>query len=453
MNAKSTKNIFILEDEMNKRISLLLLIAILLGSLGVSAVSAQDATDLSLWVFVDRHGLFMQNQAARWNEVNPDRPINLTYEQIDYTQMHDNLLASLLVGMGAPDLADIEISKFATFTKGDIQLIELDDAIEPYRGDIIETRLAPYVANGHNYGIDYHLGSFVMYYNTGILSAAGVDVDSIRTWDDYIEAGKKVTQDTNGDGTPDVYMASVETSGVMTARGIMLMMGGGAYDAEGNLILNSEANVKALQFVQDLVHVHGIARPTSGGEHHSPDHFLDLVEGRIASLWMPQWYMTRFPDNMSSQLAAVEVIRPMPIFEEGGYTTTMGGGTGTAITNQIDPSKIELAKEFLAFAKLTYEANVALWTDLGFDPMRVDVYDDPALLITMDDFSGEVPFEYIKAGLANVAPEYTGPYYPEIATIMQTTMMYELIENKKSPQEVLDAAIAELQAMGADVGG
>jgi arabinosaccharide transport system substrate-binding protein len=163
--------------------------------------------------------------------------------------------------------------------------------------------------------------------------------------------------------------------------------------------------------------------------------------------------MTRFPDNMDSALAASAVVRPMPIFEEGGYTTTMGGGTGTVITNQIDPAKVELAKEFLAFAKLTYEANVALWTDLGFDPMRVDVYEDPALLITMDDFSGEVPFEYIKAGLGNVAPEYTGPFYPEIATIMNTTAIYELIENQADPAEVLSAVVAELAAMGAPVGG
>ena len=428
---------------------LLIIVSIILAP--ISATVAQDATDLSLWVFVDRHGLFMQAQAERWNELNPDRQINLTYEQIEYTAMHDNLLASLLVGVGAPDLADIEISKFATFTKGDIQLIPLDDAIEPYRGEIIESRLAPYFANGHNYGIDYHLGSFVMYYNTSILEAAGVDVDSIVTWDDYIEAGKKVTQDTDGDGTPDVYMTTIEVTGPHSTRGIMLMMGGGSYNADGELILDSEENVQALQFLQDLVHEHGIARPASGGNHHAPDHFVDLVEGRVASLWMPQWYMTRFPDNMSSELADSEVVRPMPIFEEGGYTSAMGGGTGTAITNQIAPEKIELAKEFLAFAKLTYEANVALWTELGFDPMRLDVYDDPALLIAMDDFSGEIPFTYIKAGLGNVAPEYTGPFYPEIATIIGTTMIYDLLENQASPEDVLAAAMSELEAMGADI--
>jgi arabinosaccharide transport system substrate-binding protein len=437
---------------MKKRFSLFLLVTILMALFGISMTQAQTATDLSLWVFVDRHGLFMQQQAERWNEANPDRPINLTYEQIDYTQMHDNLLASLLVGTGAPDLADVEIKKFATFTKGDIQFIPLDDAIDPYREDIIQSRLAPYTANGHNYGIDYHLGAFVMYYNTAILEAAGVDVDSIVTWDDYIEAGKKVTQDTDGDGTPDVYMATIETADIFSTYAIMLMMGGGTYNEAGEIILNSEENVEALQFIQDLIHVHGIARAVSGGNHHAPDHYLDLTEGRVASLWMPQWYMTRFPDNMASELAAVEVVRPMPIFEEGGYTTTMGGGTGTVITNQIAPEKVDLAKEFLAFAKLTYEANVALWTDLGFDPMRLDVYDDEALLITMDDFRGEVPFTFIKAGLGNVAPEYTGPYYPEIATIMSTTAIYDLIENQKAPEEVLAAAVSELEAMGAEVG-
>ena len=428
---------------------LIALVALLaLGSF--SAALAQDATELTLWVFVDRHGLYMQNQAARWNEAHPDRPIEIAYEQIDYTQMHDNLLAALLVGMGAPDLADVEIKKFATFTKGDIQFIPLNEVIDPYRADIIESRLAPYTANGNNYGIDYHLGAFVMYYNTGILEEAGVDVNSIKTWDDYIAAGQKVTRDTDGDGEIDVYMASIEVTDIFSAYALMLMNGGGTYNADGEIILEDPANVEALQFLQDLVHEHGIVRPASGGGHHSPDHFIDLVEGRIASLWMPQWYMTRYPDNMGSALADVAVVRPMPVFEEGSYTTTMGGGTGTAITNQIDSDKIALAAEFLAFAKLTYDANVLLWTDLGFDPMRLDVYDDEALLITMDDFSGEMPFRHIKAGLGKVAPEYTGPFYPEIAIIFQTTGLYDLIENQVAPEEVIANAVEELRAMGAD---
>ena len=88
---------------------------------------------------------------------------------------------------------------------------------------------------------------------------------------------------------------------------------------------------------------------------------------------MPQWYMTRFPDNMAALCGSV-IVRPMPIFEEGGFTTTMGGGTGTAVTDQTPAEEQELAKEFLAFAKLTPEAQKALWTDLGLRPLPR--YDD-----------------------------------------------------------------------------
>ncbi len=67
---------------------------------------------------------------------------------------------------------------------------------------------------------------------------------------------------------------------------------------------------------------------------------------------MPQWYMTRFPDNMPT-LCGSMIVRPMPLWEEGGFTTTMGGGTGTAVTDQTPAEEQALAKEFLAFAKLT----------------------------------------------------------------------------------------------------
>src|SRR6188472_1848566 len=95
------------------------------ATVGAPAV-AQTPTDLKLWVFVPRHGDFMVKQAGRWNEANPDRPINLTYENIEYNQMHDNLLAAFLAGSGAPDLVDIEIGKFARFAKDEANVHLLD---------------------------------------------------------------------------------------------------------------------------------------------------------------------------------------------------------------------------------------------------------------------------------------------------------------------------------------
>ena len=98
-----------------------------------------------------------------------------------------------MAGQGAPDLVDIEIGKFSTFvkTEDNVHLLDLTDTVAPYLPDLIATRMAPYQAYGKQLGIDYHLGAYLMYYNKALLDEAGIDPDAIKTWDDYVAAGKQ----------------------------------------------------------------------------------------------------------------------------------------------------------------------------------------------------------------------------------------------------------------------
>ncbi|HXV44886.1 MAG TPA: extracellular solute-binding protein, partial [Anaerolineae bacterium] len=345
------------------------------------AAEAQEVT-LTFWTFVDAHADYYLAQVERFNAEHPDMKVKLEPTVIPYNEMHDKLLIAFQSGTGAPDLADVEIAKFGTFLRGDIQFYDLSPIVEKHRKDLVETRLAPYEIEGKPYGIDTHLGAFVMYYNTEILDQAGVDVDSIKTWDDYIEAGKKVKE------TTGAWMTTVESTGRFTILGLMLENGGGTYDKDGNFILDSPANAEALQLASDLVHVHEIASISPGGQHHDPSYYEFMNQGKSASIWMPQWYMIRFKEFMPD-LKGKMVVRPMPAFKEGGFISTMGGGTGTTITKQIDPAKVEVAMEFLEFSKLTYDAQVQIWTVFGFDPFRLDVYDDPELQKPDEYFSNE----------------------------------------------------------------
>jgi arabinosaccharide transport system substrate-binding protein len=419
-------------------------LALVTASLGAATTIAQEPTDLSLWVFVPRHGDFMVKQAERWNEANPDRPINVTYENIEYNQMHDNLLAAFMAGQGAPDLVDIEIGKFARFakTEDNVHLLDLTDTVAPYLPDLVATRMAPYTAFGKQLGIDYHLGAYLMYYNRALLEEAGIDPDAIKTWDDWVAAGKQFEEH-----FPDKAWSTVETNSIFGAYGLMYTNGGHVYDADGNLVLNSPENAEALQFLADLVNVEGVAIPAPGGNHHAPEFYSAFLNGESAAFWMPQWFMTRFPDNMPDLCGSV-IVRPMPLWEEGGFTTTMGGGTGTAVTDQTPAEEQDLAKEFLAFAKLTPEAQKALYTDLGFDPFRPDVYEDPDLLVTDECFSGEVPFEIISSELGNVAPEYTGPLYPEARTVMEEQILDAVVNGGVPAADALTEAQSLTEAQG-----
>jgi arabinooligosaccharide transport system substrate-binding protein len=396
--------------------------------------------ELEFWTFVDNHANFLIQRAEEFNAQNDEYNILLRASTAEYAPMHDRLLIALQSGTGAPDLADIEIGRFATFMRGDIPLHPLTDVVDRHRSQLVEERLAPYQLDGVEYGIDYHLGAFVMYYNKDIMEEAGVDVDSIVNWDDYIEAGKQVVENT------DAMMTSIETVAPMSVMGLMKQNGGGIYDQNNELILDSPANVEALQLISDMVHVHGIAENPPGGEHHAPEYLEAFNSGQYASVWMPQWYMIRFTDLMPDTEGKI-LVRPLPEFEPGGFISTMGGGTGTAITNQIDDDKLEAAKQFLEFAKLTYDAQVALWTDLGFDPFRDEVYDDPALAEPDPWFGNEPVMANLQEMFDRLAPEYTGPRYPEATTQLAEVVAFQVVEENADPAQALAEATEVVRAL------
>lgn len=403
------------------------------------AAAAQEVT-LTFWTFVDAHADYYLAQMERFNAEHSDVKIKLEPTVLPYNEMHDKLLIAFQSGTGAPDLADVEIAKFGTFLRGDIQFHDLSPIVDKYRKDLVETRLAPYEIGGKPYGIDTHLGAFVIYYNKELLDQAGVDVDSIKTWDDYIEAGKQVKEKTGA------WMTTVESTGRFTVLGLMLQNGGGTYDKDGNFILDSPANVEALQLASDMVHVHEIATIAQGGDHHQPSYYEFMNQGKSASVWMPQWYMIRFKEFMPD-LKGKMVVRPMPAFKEGGFISTMGGGTGTTITKQIDPAKVDAAMQFLEFAKLTYDAQVQIWTVFGFDPFRLDVYDDPELQKPDEYFSNEPVMQNIKGMLDRLAPEYTGPRYPETMNILNEKVAFGLFDENTPPAELLSASAEEINAL------
>ncbi|MDQ0344887.1 arabinosaccharide transport system substrate-binding protein [Lederbergia wuyishanensis] len=326
----------------------------------------KGATELSFWTFASLHMEFFEEAAKRWNEENSDKPIKLKVETYPYDQMHNNLLLALQSGKGAPDIVDIEISRFPNYLQGEPQLLPMNQFVEPEIDNFVKARLEIYSKDGQYYGMPTHVGASVMYYNKEIMDEAGVDIDSIKTWDDYVEAGKQVVAKTGK------MMTNVTTGDYIPMWAMISQQGSDWFDKNGEVTVDSPENIKALQFLHDLVYVHKIAELTPGGQPHAEEYYAYMNEGGAASISMPLWYMGRFIDYMPD-LKNKMVIRPMPAWEPGGFRSAGMGGTGTVVTNQTKHP--DLAKEFLAFAKLSKEANIKLWTVLGFDPPRWDVWE------------------------------------------------------------------------------
>ncbi|WP_026562732.1 extracellular solute-binding protein [Bacillus sp. J37] len=412
------------------------------ASSGNSSESTSEggAQELTYWTFQGLHVEFFEDAAKRWNETYPDRQIQLKAESFPYDEMHNNLLLALQSGVGAPDIVDIEVNRFPNFLQGDIQLEPLNDIVEPELESFVKSRFDVYSADGKYYGAPTHVGASVAFYNTKIFDEAGVSPDDIKTWDDFVEIGKVIKAKTDKPMTP------VFTTGFWSFYPMISQKGSDFFDSNGEVILDNKDNVEVLQFIHDMLYKDEIAVLAPGSRHESEEFFAFMNEGGAASLIMPSWYASRFVEHMPDQSGNI-VMKPMPSWEEGGFRSAGMGGTGTAVTKQA--KDVQLAKEFLAFAKLSKEANIKIWTMLGFDPPRHDVWDAPELKEAnkFTEYFGDGLFDMLLGIKDEINPLNITPNTPLARDLIETNVLHNVLREKtQTPDEALKQAADELRS-------
>jgi len=427
---------------MKRTVLLLLMVCLCVGTLVARGQSAQGGPyQLTFWTFQDLHRQFYDDAVKVWNQRNPDRQINLRTEVYGYDDNHNKLLIALQTGQGAPDMVDIEISRFANYLQGARpQLEPLNDVIASNLQYAVKSRFDNYAKDGNYYGIDFHVGATVVYYNKEIMNAAGVNIDSIRTWQDFVNAGNQVKQRTGK------YMTAYETTEHWSIYPMMSQRGSDVFGADGSVILDNDTNVEILEFMLNNIRS-GIAVKCPGGFMHSEEWYGYMNRGEVAAILMPAWYLGRFTDYMPD-LKGKMTIRPMPIFRQGDKRSAGMGGTGTAVTSQAKDK--QLVKDFLAFAKMDRDQNIKMWTILGFDPLRWDVWDDPAMKRPnkFTEYFGNDIFDILYTIKDEFNPLNITPHYPQGITTLQKSVMPAALENEtKTPRQALRDGAAELRAL------
>jgi len=402
-----------------------------------------EATKLDMWVFAELHADYYEQMADEWNEQNPNRPVDLDVTVYPYQDMHNKLQLAVNSGSGLPDVVDIEVNKFSNFVSEDgrTPLMDLSEAAGPYKDDVVQARLDLYSRGDKVLGFPMHVGAFVTFYNAALLEENGIDYTTIETWDDFKEAGVTYNQATGkAFGIASTTVNFVEPL-------IVAQLGGNFFDEDGGLAVNSPEVVEALAMQQDMLEA-GAISTIAGGGPDDEEAFGKINSGEYAAVVYPAWYTSRFVDYMPD-LAGDVAIAPAPVVEGGDVATIGGGGTGTAVIES-SPKK-DFAAEWLAFAKLSPEANIAVWQVLGFDPVNMAVWEDEA--VTKDP---ENKFnKYFRTNLFDVLNEvkdgighfegFSNPNLPTLNNVFTTTTLTEVYENGVEPQKALDQAQKDLE--------
>ena len=411
---------------------------------GESAKTAEGATELEFWTFTEIHGDFYETMAEKWNEANPDKEVSINVNVMPYDDMHNKLQIALNSGEGTPDFVDIEQGKFANFTQGTPALMDLTDSAKEYTasGNIVQSRLDLYSKDGKLYGLPTHVGATVAFYNTELLEGAGIGYTTIKTWDDFKEAGSKYYEATGK------YLGTADTSALWTENLILAELGGEYTDADGNVTVNSDEMVETMTLLKDLYDAKAIGT-VPGGNPDKEEAYGAFNNGDFACAIMPMWQMSRYTSYMP-ELSGKIAIAAAPVMEEGAEVKSVGGGgTGTAVV--ADKDNAELAAEFLAYAKLSDDGAAEIWDMLGFDPCNKAVWDNEEITDNPDNqyiqYFQNNPFDVLKEiedGIAGLE-SHASAAYPSINNMFTTVTLNDIFENGTDVKTALDQAETDLK--------
>ncbi|WP_417522554.1 ABC transporter substrate-binding protein [Marinovum sp.] len=278
------------------------------------------------------------------------------------------------------------------------------------------------------------------FYRSDLLEKYGLDVP--QTWEAVLAAAQTITE---GEGNPQLYgfvsmWAKIEGL-FMNWLAFTNGNGGGFYDADGNIAVNSQANIEATQFMVDLLHEHRMA-PDSILNARPDDARTLFQQGRAAFLMVQDFVHAPLSADNSPVAGKFDFTR-VPTFEghADADSTTMGGwflGINPNSENK------EAAADFLAHFTAREQQLAAAVND-NRAPTIPSVYEDPSMAENevLAKFGSNYDFGVVRPSAGS------GSKYPRVSEIMQLEITNAL-HRQKTVEEALNDAQEQLDALMAE---
>jgi len=188
------------------------------------------------------------------------------------------------------------------------------------------------------------------------------------TSDELIALGKQLTRDTNGDGRPDQYALVWTYTEPFFFIPFLTGFGGWVMDEEGNPTLDTPETVRAIQFILDLRDKYRII-PRESDYNVAETLFK---EGRAAMIINGPWAWSGY-----GKAGVPYMIHTLPVIKETGlHCAPMVSSKGYSINANIDPRKVDLAREVIAYLT-SAEVQHRMAMELATIPVLPEVLEMP----------------------------------------------------------------------------
>ncbi|MDQ0338642.1 lactose/L-arabinose transport system substrate-binding protein [Caldalkalibacillus uzonensis] len=357
----------------------------------------------------------MVETAEKFMEKYPDANIKVEYVTSDY----DSIIPPLTAGRGAPDVIQIQQRDFPNFLEVfPNQFVDITDRLDGRENEFAEVAMNLAQQDGRVYALPWDLGPAAVYYRKDFFENAGIDAESITTWDKFIEAGKKIQEANEG-----VKMLALGYSSNDVAelyRILMNQLGAQYYDEEGNIQFVSEENIKAIEMYKKIVD-EGIVMDAPTWD----DRIRAFVNNQVAAVIYPVWYAGTIKTQAPDQ-EGLWGLMPLPAFEEGGPNQAHSGGSVLAISTQSENE--ELAWKFIEFALMTEEGQ-DIQMKYGLFPSWQPYYETEQFKV-IDEYFGIALSDFFGQLSTDIPPLDYGAHFMDINNAIIDALGAVMLDNE-----------------------
>ena len=386
---------------------------------------------VNFWSFTNTRTAWQKKAWALYQKrKKPDFDINWVI--LPYNQMHDKVMIAGQAGSGGPDIADIEISQFGRFIKGEVIFADLTPRLEKigalnnlYRPSATD----PWSWKGRVYGLGNELNTCLLSYRWDIWKKAGVRTP-INTWDEFVDQARRYHRDTGK------YLIDFPFDTWGSWWMLTLQQGGGFFGPDGQVAFNSPKGLKTLTFMQKAIKDRWAMLRAPDTQRQS--YIAALSSGTVSCLLGPSWNFSGFVQQSLAQTKGQWHLQPFPAWIKGGSRTATWGGTGVTVL-KASPMAAEAA-DFVVWEHTTTEAVLFDYEERQTWPTWRPAFKDPRLSQPIAFFDNQRVGQLIEQVSGEINRWYNSPFWPETTDAFVRKALTPALLNNAPPAAALKAA-------------
>ena len=394
------------------------------------AIDENTETEITIWAWNVAAKALVES-AKSFNQKYPNIKVNV--QEYGLAQnVYERYSVILSSGVGVPDIIQIESDYVQTFAETYPQYffdmngyIDIEGKVDPSK---ISTS---YDSEKRLVSIPWDSGPVVMFYREDLFNQAGIDINTIITFEDYISAGKKLKE-----RFPNITMTGLPFTQDENLFRCLLVANKSYYlNNKGEITVASSKAIETLQMIKRLID-EGVAKNTinwDGG-------IVANKNGELASWIMGGWWGGTIKDQMP-EMKGKWKIAPIPAFPDGARASS-SGGAGLSITAS-EPIKQAAALEFIKESLMNVDNQLMMYEKYSLFPSYLPTYDD-ARFLKSDDYFGD-DFNKILADVTKEIPNviYASEDFAEIKNTV-VSVYEDVLNNNRDIKSALEQAASQI---------